>query len=193
VVSQIALSLTLLVGALLFGRSLGNLARQDAGFQRDGILVTDMDYASLNLTNEQRVAFGSELLKRVKAIPGTDGAAIVEYAPLSGNASFHDVLMGASSAPADEDKSSAFNIVSPGFFATLATPILAGRDFDEHDVAGAPLVAIVNETFARKMAKSENPVGMTFRVRAGQRHEVRGPARKTGGHRVHADCASGPS
>jgi putative ABC transport system permease protein len=165
VVLQIALSLTLLVGALLFGRSLGNLAKVDAGFQRDGILVTDLDYTSLHLTNEQRVAFGSELLKRVKAIPGTDGAAIVEYAPLSGNASFHDVLMGTSSLPADEDKSSAFNIVSPGFFAALGTPILAGRDFDEHDVAGAPLVAIVNETFARKVAKSENPLGITFRVR----------------------------
>ncbi|MGC1482955.1 MAG: ABC transporter permease [Candidatus Acidiferrum sp.] len=165
VVSQIALSLTLLVGALLFGRSLGNLAKLDAGFQRDGILVTDLDYASLKLTNEQRQAFGSELLRRVKAIPGTDGAAIVEYAPLSGNAAFHDVLMGESSAPADENASSAFNIVSPGFFATLETPIIAGRDFDEHDIPGAPLAAIVNETFARKVAKAENPVGMTFRER----------------------------
>ena len=166
VISQIALSLTLLVGGLLFGRSLGNLARLDAGFQRDGILVTDMDYTSLNLTNEQRVAFGSELLKRVRAIPGIDAAAIVENAPLSGNASFHDVLMGTSREPVDENKSTAFNEVSPRFFATMETPVLRGRDFDEHDVAGAPLVAIVNETFARKIAKNENPIGMTFRVPA---------------------------
>jgi len=132
-----------------------------------------MDYTSLNLTNEQRVAFGSELLKRVRAIPGIDAAAIVENAPLSGNASFHDVLMGTSREPVDENKSTAFNEVSPRFFATMETPVLRGRDFDEHDVAGAPLVAIVNETFARKIAKNENPIGMTFRV--GRMGSILGP------------------
>ena len=66
--------------------------------------------------------------------------------------------------PSGERPVAAFNRTSPGFFRTLQTPMLAGRDFDEHDVAGSPLVAIVNEEFARKFAKGGNPVGMTFRV-----------------------------
>ena len=84
VVSQIALSLMLLVGALLFARSLNNLAMVDAGFRQDGILVTDIDFSALGLSNERRLAFSSELLSRVRAIPGVDSAAIAEIVPLTG-------------------------------------------------------------------------------------------------------------
>jgi putative ABC transport system permease protein len=165
VISQIALSLTLLVGALLFARSLGKLAAVDAGFQRDGILVSDIDFTTLNLTNERRVSFANELLDHVRAIHGVDSAATAEIVPLSGNGEGHDLLMGISSPPKEENPVSAFNRVSPGFFQTLRTPILAGRDFNEHDVAGSSKVAIVNETFARKIANTNNPVGLMFRVR----------------------------
>jgi len=164
VVAQVALSFMLLVGGLLFGRSLSNLAKVDAGFQRDGILVTDVDYSMLNLANPQRLIFGDALLSRVRAITGVDTAAIVEYAPLSGNAAYHDVLFGTDTEPVDQNQSTAFNLASPGYFETMETPVLLGRDFNEHDVAGAPLVAVVNETFARKIARTANPVGMTFRV-----------------------------
>jgi putative ABC transport system permease protein len=165
VVTQIALSLTLLVGALLFARSLGKLASVDAGFQRDGILVTDIDFTSLNLPMERRISFAKELLDRVRAIPGVESAAISKIVPLSGDGEAHDILPGVSGTPEGKISSTAFNRVSPGFFATLRTPLIAGRDFDEHDVAGAPLVAIVNETFARKFMKDKNPVGTLLRVR----------------------------
>ena len=164
VVSQIALSLMLLVGALLFARSLNNLATVDAGFRQDGILVTDIDFSSLNLSNERRLAFSEELLSQVRGIPGVDSAATAEIVPLSGNGENHDLLMGTSGSPKGEAPVASFNRVSPGFFQTLQTPMLAGRDFDEHDLKGSPNVAIVNEEFARKFAKGGNPVGMTFRV-----------------------------
>jgi putative ABC transport system permease protein len=173
VVSQIALSLTLLVGALLFARSLGKLASVDAGFQSDGILLTDIDFTSLNLSQERRVTFTKELLDRVRAIPGVDSAAISKVVPLSGSGEVHDILPGVSSTPEDQISSAAFNRVSPGFFETLKTPLIAGRDFDEHDLAGAPLVAIVNETFARKFMKDKNPVGTLVRVR--QMSTISGP------------------
>jgi len=166
VVSQIALSLVLLVGALLFARSLNNIATVDAGFRQDGILVTDIDFTSLNLSNERRPAFSAELLSRVRAIPGVDSAATAAIVPLSGNGANHDVLMGTSDAPKDDAQTAAFNRVSPGFFKTLQTPLLVGRDFDERDVKGSPHVAIVNEEFARKFANGKNPVGMTFRIRS---------------------------
>ena len=164
VVSQIALSLMLLVGALLFARSLNNLATVDAGFRQDGILVTDIDFTALNLPDERRLAFSEELLSRVRVIPGVDSATIAEIVPLSGNGENHDLLMGTSGAPKGEAPVASFNRVSPGFFKTLQTAMLAGRDFDEHDVKGSPNVAIVNEEFAHKFAGGRNPLGMTFRV-----------------------------
>jgi putative ABC transport system permease protein len=164
VVAQIALSLTLLVGALLFTRSLGKLAAVDAGFRENGILVTDIDFTSLKLTNEHRISFAEELLTHMRAVPGVDSAAIAEIVPLSGNQEAHDILMGVSSPPTNDNPVSAFNRVSPDFFQTMQTPMIAGRDFNEHDAAGSPLVVIVNETFALKIAKMGNPVGAMFRV-----------------------------
>jgi putative ABC transport system permease protein len=165
VVAQIALCLPLLVGALLFARSLGKISAVDAGFSQSGILATDIDFVSLKLSNERRIAFADELLKRVRATAGVESAAVAEIVPLSGNGANHDILMGMSAPPKDDSPVSAFNRVSPGFFKTMRTPMLSGRDFDEHDVVGSPLVAIVNETFARKIAKSGNPIGAMFRVR----------------------------
>jgi predicted permease len=164
VVAQIALSLMLVVGALLFARSLNNLATVDAGFQQDGILVADIDFTTLNLPNPRRLEFAKELLSRVRAIPGVDAASIAEIVPLGGNSENHDLFLGNSGLPSGERPVAAFNRTSPGFFRTLHTPMLAGRDFDDHDVAGAPLVAIVNEEFARKFADGKIPLGMTFRV-----------------------------
>ncbi len=165
VVCQIALSLTLLVGGLLFARSLGKISAIDAGFRQSGILATDIDFTSLKLpTNELRISFAKELLDRVRGIAGVDAAGMAEIVPLSGNGIAHDILMGVSSPPTDENPVSSFNRVSPGFFQTLQTPMIAGRDFNEHDVAGSPLVAIVNETFARKIVKTGNPIGAMFRV-----------------------------
>src|SRR5260370_33100763 len=154
----------LLVGALLFARSLNNLATVDAGFRQDGILVTDIDFTTVTLSNDRRVGVSKELLGRVRAIPEVNAAAIAEIVPLSGNGENHDLLMGNSDSPNGDRPVASFNRITPGFFRTLQTPILAGRDFDEHDVAGSPYVAIVNEEFARKFARGSNPVGMTFRI-----------------------------
>lgn len=165
VVAQISLSLTLLVVALLFARSLGKLASVDAGFERDGILVTEIDYTALNIPVERRTPFAKELLDRLRTIPGVDSAAAAKIVPLSGNGEIHDILTGDTEASKDHHSLSAFNAVSPDFFQTMRTPILAGRDFNEHDIVGAPLAVIVNETFARTILKTGNPVGMQFRVR----------------------------
>jgi putative ABC transport system permease protein len=164
VVSQIALSLTLLIGALLFARSMNNLARVDAGFQRDGILVTDIDFTSLNLPNQRRLPFAEELLERVRGIAGVEAAAMAEIVPLSGNGINHDILTGNSGEPEGEAPVAAFNRVSPEYFRAMGTPFLAGRDFDQRDTATAPNVAIVSEAFLRKFVKEEHPLGARFRV-----------------------------
>jgi putative ABC transport system permease protein len=165
VVSQVALSLLLLVGALLFARSLNNLAELDPGFQRDGILVADIDFSARHLDTEARRAFSEELLRRVRAIPGVDAAATAAIVPLSGDGIGHDILPGETGEPEGEAPTAAFNYVSPGYFETLQTPFLIGHDFDEHDREGAPNVAIVNEAFVKKVARGENPLEVRFRVR----------------------------
>jgi predicted permease len=165
VVSQIALSLTLLVGALLFARSLNNLASLDPGFRRDGILVADIDFSARHLPTESRKAFSEELLRRVRAIPGVDSAAIAAIVPLSGDGIGHDILLGDTGEPEGEAPVAAFNYVSTGYFDTLQTPFLVGKDFDEHDRLGAPNVAIVNEAFVKQFAQGKNPLETRFRVR----------------------------
>jgi len=104
-------------------------------------------------------------LRRVRAIPGVEAASTAAIVPLSGDGIGRDVLMGDTGESEGDDHVAAFNYVSPGFFDTLQTSFLAGRDFDEHDRTGARNAAIVNETFLKKFAAGKDPLAMTFRVR----------------------------
>jgi predicted permease len=164
VVSQIAMSLMLVVGALLFGRSLQKLVSLDAGFTQDGILEMDLDLTSLRLPAERRAEFKREVLEKIRAMPGVESAAEAEIVPLSGNGMNRQVRIE-NSGNVVEGKSE-LNVISPKYFATWRTPILAGRDFDDGDTATSPKVAIVNEAFSRKYLAGANPVGATFRLKA---------------------------
>ena len=161
VVSQVALSLVLLVGSLLFVRSLRNLVTLDAGFTRDHILVVRADYERLRLPRERRVEFAREILERVRTLPGVSGAANARIVPLGGDGWNEHVSVEGT----DVRRTSAnFNLISPGYFRAMETTLLAGRDFDAHDTRGSEPVAIVTETFARKFLAGGNPVGRMFQV-----------------------------
>jgi predicted permease len=160
VVSQVALSLVLLVGSLLFVRTLRNLLTLDPGFRQDNTIVASVDLGRDNVPAAQRHEFKRSLLERVRRVPGVDGAAGVSIVPVSGNGWAENIWIGG-----DEKRQavSRFNRVSPGYFATMKTALLAGRDFDSRDTATSPRVAIVNETFVRKFLNREDPIGITFR------------------------------
>jgi len=158
------MSLMLVVGALLFGRSLQKLATLDAGFVQDGILEMDLDLTSLRLPVVRRAEFKLELLEKVRAIPGVESAAEAAIVPLSGNGMNRQVRVE-QSGEVVEGKSE-MNEISPKYFLTWHTPILAGRDFDDGDTPTSPKVAIVNEAFARKYLAGANPVGATFRLKS---------------------------
>jgi len=160
VVSQVALSLVLVVSALMFSRSLYNLTTLDAGFQQEGILITNLDMTRLNLPVERRLSFQRELLERVRANPGVNSAAESDIIPISGSAWNNVVWMDNSDS--SQKKVSYFNWISSGYFKTLGSGILAGRDFNDRDTATSPNVAIVNETFARQLLNGANPVGKRF-------------------------------
>lgn len=161
VVTQVALSLVLLVGALLFVRTLRNLMTLDPGFRQDGMIVADLDITHMNIPAERRQAFKRDLLDRLRALPGVDGAADAGIVPISGN-SWNDYIF----IEGDEKRKFIpwFNRVTPDYFKTLRTPLLAGRDFEVHDDSNSPKVAIVNETFVRKFLNGQSPVGVKFRV-----------------------------
>jgi putative ABC transport system permease protein len=160
VVTQVALSLVLVVGALLFVRTLHNLMVLDAGFQRDGILVTDVDFTRLNIPQASRIQFREQLLDRVRAIPGVESAAETLIVPVSGSGWNDRVIVNGQVNQQDVN----MNHISAGYFKTLGTPLLAGRDFDERDTLQSPKVAIVNQQFARKLFGGANPIGKTFKI-----------------------------
>jgi predicted permease len=159
VVVQVALSLVLVAGALLFTRSLTKLANTDAGFQQQAILIVQTGFARLNLPSEQRVAYRWQLLDRIRAIPGVESAADASIVPLSGDSTDNNVWPD---GHRDAAAPVMLSWVGPSYFATLRTPLLAGREFNAHDTDNAPRVAIVNQTFARKIFNGVNPIGRRF-------------------------------
>ena len=163
VVSQVALSLVLLFGALLFTESLRNLLTDDPGFQAKGVLVAGLDFTRLQIPLDRRGAFHRELLDRIRAIPGVDVAAETNIVPLSGNGWGNTVWIDGQGT---QRRDSNLSGVSPQYFKTLGIPMLAGRDFTESDTPQSPRAAIVNEAFARLLGLGENPVGMRFRREA---------------------------
>jgi predicted permease len=162
VVSQVALSLVLLVGALLFARSLRNLMTLDLGMRQNGILIAYLDLSRLNLPMDRYPVVKRELMERLRAIPGVESAAEASIVPVGGSSWTMGVQV--TGAPVGQKDSSRFDWVSPGFFKTMGIPMIAGRDAEDRDTATAPKVAIVNETFARRLLNGANPIGKTFRT-----------------------------
>jgi putative ABC transport system permease protein len=165
VATQVALSLVLLVGALLFVRSLHNLITTDAGFKADGLLTVDVDFARAQFPKERRQEVYRELRERLAGLPGVVSASQVWFTPVSGSGWDNDIGPDGTTAAAS-GKQSFFNRVGPGYFRTMGTSLVAGREFDEHDTLGSPKVAVVNEVFAKKFFGGANPEGRTFRMEA---------------------------
>ena len=160
VVVQVALSLVLVAGAFLFTRSLNKLLTVDTGFQSEGILITRVGFGSLNLPPEGRLPFKQEIIARLKAIPGVQSITETNVVPLSGNAGGNTVWPDGTNG--QQKVGSNVSMIGPEYFKTLATPLLAGREFNERDTDTALNVAIVNESFARQVMNSANPVGQRF-------------------------------
>src|SRR5258707_346206 len=169
IVSQVGLSVVLLMGALLFARSLRNLTTLNVGFQQTGILVTHVDFTRLQLPEERYTEYKRDLVKRVQAIPGVEAAARAMMVPFGGMSWNDDVINEGS----EQDVGVAWeNFLGPGYFKTVGTPLLAGRDFDDRDTATSVKVAIVNQAFVKKILRGADPLGKRFRI-----HEAPGKPR----------------
>lgn len=163
VAGQIAVSLVLVVSALLFVRSFRNLARVNTGFEQDGtIAVTFLDRHAESLSVEQRVAFQQRLTDEIRSVPGVAAAASSTQILLSGASWFH--FFRIPGLAANEQQASRFTYVSPGYFETLRIPILSGRDFEPVDNHGSRRVALVNESFVRHYLGERRPIGIALRT-----------------------------
>jgi putative ABC transport system permease protein len=163
VISQVAFSLVLVFGALLFTGSLRNLLGVNAGFQQSGILVVNLDYRRLNIPPVRHLEFERGLLAQIRALPGVTSAASIDILPLSGGGIDNSVWR--ETDPGHKVDAN-FNWCGAGYFHTMGIPTLAGRDFNSHDTPTAPRVAVVNESFARRLGLGADPVGKRFRREA---------------------------
>jgi predicted permease len=155
VVLQVSISLVVVAGALLFAGSFRHLATLDPGFRSEGILM-----ANFNLPREAPLLH--ELLDEVRSTPQVESAAATSNFLLGGGSWSLGIRTGSDSANAE----SKFTWVTPGYFATLQTPIVAGRDFTAGDSESSPKVAIVNQIFARRFFPGVDVIGKTFRTAA---------------------------
>ena len=161
VVVEVALSLVLLVGAGLLGKSFLLLSEVRPGFEPEHVLSTDLSLAKAKYPQpEQQQAGFAEIVRRAAAIPGVEAAAVIYPLPLSGDSNSNTFLIAGRPALRPEDKpTSNHRTISPNYFRALNIPLSRGRQFDERDNQHAPPVIIVNETFARRYFAGTEALG----------------------------------
>ena len=159
IVAEVALSFALLIGAGLLLRSLERLLAVDKGFDAERVLSS---YLLLPYTRypqgHQQVAFFREMRERAQALPGVQTVGLVSSIPLTGGTNGGFGIEGREYPPGKEPFAEK-RFASPGYFDVLRIPLRAGRIFDERDVAGAPVVVVVNQTFAERYFPGESALG----------------------------------
>ena len=158
VVTQIAVSLVLLAGALLFVRSFRKLITFDPGMRESGITVAILLFQQSHVPPAHYEEFKRQLLDEVRSVPGILGAATTTNIPLLGGSWEHNVHIGSA------EGTSKFTWVSPAYFQTMGIPLIMGRDFDQNDTSTSQRVAVVNHTFVRRFLGGVNPIGKTLRT-----------------------------
>jgi predicted permease len=167
VVAQIAVSFVLVVGAGLFLRTFASLSQLPLGFVPEPLVVVHMNLLASGIPPEERGARVERLREAAVAAPGVRSASLSARRLLTGGgwASNNRVAVGDGPLlPEDRGNRIWRNATTPGWFETMGIPLLSGRDFNDRDRVGSPLVAIVNEAFTRRYLPGQQPIGQTLRV-----------------------------
>ena len=167
--AQVALSVTLLAGAALLITSFVRLSKQDLGFRPQSLWVGFVTMPAAQYPDlGARARFGDQLHKRLQTIPGFGGVSISGDFPLvGGNSQTLYARPEGDVPPVPQRPGAPSHDIAPGFFKTWGIPILAGRDFDEHDIEGRRNVALISQAGAKKVFPNENPIGKTLLVTSG--------------------------
>ncbi len=169
VVAQVALSLLLVVGAGLMLTTFFKLETVNPGFEREHILLAQVDLRNGHYPPARESAVFQEMLDRLRVLPGVRSASASVMTPISGYGWDQDLLIEGYTSKSRGDTTVYFNRVSDRFFETLGTGLLAGRDFNVHDTPHSSQVAIVNETLAKKFFAGQNPLGKRYRMEDGNK------------------------
>jgi predicted permease len=165
VVAQVAVSLLLLACAGFFIRSFQNSARVDMGFRLDHMLMMSIDLGLQGYSEDRGQQFYKQVSERVKALSGVRGACFASYIPMGYDASLVNIFPEGQAIDDKSKTETAFDDkVLPGYFRTVGVPLIEGREFTEGDTVSAPKVAVVNDTFAKKIWPGQDPIGKTFRT-----------------------------
>ncbi|HEY6186723.1 MAG TPA: ABC transporter permease [Pyrinomonadaceae bacterium] len=160
VISEVALSLVLLVGAGLLIRSFVALLRTSPGFDAQSILTVDIPLSRSKFPErEQQTAYVQQLLERTRQVPGVEAVGAVNILPLSGNSRESSFTIEGRPAPHGQEPEAQVSTISPDYFRAMGIPLHRGRVFTERDKKDAPLVLVVSESLARRNFPGEDPVG----------------------------------
>jgi predicted permease len=164
VVAQVALSLVLVVAAGLFMRTFSSLANLHLGFDADRVLLVAVNSQRTDIPAADRLPTWERIRQAVNGVPGVASAAVSFIAPVGGGVWNNRADVSGAAPMAERERMSNFNAVTPGWFTTLGTPLLAGRDINEGDRKNAPPVILVNQAFAKKFLNGANPLGHTVTI-----------------------------
>ena len=164
VVMQVGLSMVLLTGAGLFGRSLIKLQSEDVGFDRNNVLLVGIDSRLAGYKTSELAALYSQIIERLGSLPTVRTVSMATYAPMSGSSRSSSIkINGQGYEPKlDDDLVVKDLLTGPKYAETLGIPLLRGREIELRDTASSPRVAVVNAAFAEKYFKNQNPIGHTF-------------------------------
>ena len=163
VIVQVAVSVVLVVAAGLFVGTFSKLAVRPLGFDRDRVLLVHVDMQHAPIDRRQRMPILEQALDAIRRLPGVDGAGVSLTTPIGGDGWNGRFEVSGGAPLTDRQRRVYRNMVTPGWFTALGTPLLAGRDFNTTDRTGAPPVAIVNAAFAHSFLNDTSPLGRTTR------------------------------
>ena len=171
VVSEVALSLVLLVGAGLLIRSFAKLNQVDPGFNPEQVLTMGVSLLPNKYPEDQQVAtFYSQILERSATVPGVISVSATTGLPVSGSDTTDNFTIEGRPAIAKEaEPLTEYWVVTPRYFQSLGIPLLAGRDFSETDTKQSPNVVVINDEFRRRHFGLENPLGHRLRLQGQER------------------------
>jgi predicted permease len=164
VVTQVALSFALMIGAGLFLRSLSRALSFDPGFESQNLLIASLETRGAAMSKEQGQAFYRQALERVGSLPGVRSATLAAIVPISGGGTRRGVQIEGYEPRPKEDLELNCNVVGLNYFNTMGIPLAQGRDFNAMDGEGSPGVVIVNEELARRYFPGQNPIGKRLRI-----------------------------
>jgi predicted permease len=164
VISQLALSLVLLIGAALFVRSLQHALEADPGFASQNLLLASIEAGGTGVSEEQGKLFYQQMLERVGTVPGVGAVSLTVVTPISGGGQRRGVQLEGYQPQENEDTELNTNVVGLNYFNTMSIPLVQGRDFNVQDREGSGGVVIVNEELARRYFPGQSAVGKRLRM-----------------------------